>query len=58
MSLGSTSGANKIVRGSMDFRLFGETTVMGNAHNGNYANHNTHIMEITPIHTAHIMETV
>ena len=26
MSLGSTSGANKIVRGSMDFRLFGETT--------------------------------
>ena len=27
MSLGSTSGANKIVHGSMDFRLFGEMTV-------------------------------
>ena len=27
MSLGSTSGANKIVRGSVDFHLFGETTV-------------------------------
>ena len=27
VSLGSTSGANKIVRGSMDFCLFGEMTV-------------------------------
>ena len=27
MSLGSTSGANKIVHGSIDFRLFGEMTV-------------------------------
>ena len=26
MSLGSTSGANKIVSGLMDFHLFGETT--------------------------------